>query len=45
MVRTRELRLPDASESMRRFEMVTDLFRNGAALRLPAADGRLPNGG
>jgi len=45
MVRTRELRLPDVCESMRRFEMVTDLFCNGAALRLPTADGRSPNGG
>ena len=45
MVRTRELRLPDASGSMGRFEMVTDLFCNGAALRLPTADGQTPNGG
>ncbi len=45
MVRTFELRLPEVSESARRFEMVTDLFCNGAALRSPAADGRWPSGG
>jgi hypothetical protein len=38
MVRTRELRLRNVPESMRRFEMVTDLFRNGAASKMPIAD-------
>ena len=43
MVRTRELRLQNVSESMRRFEMVTDLFCNGAALdcRRPIAESRM----
>jgi hypothetical protein len=44
MVRTREMRLQNAAESTRRFEMVTDLFCNGAGTRLPNADCRLPNG-
>ena len=44
MIRTRELRLQNVPESMRRFEMVADLFRNGAGFRLPISECRLPNG-
>jgi AcrR family transcriptional regulator len=44
MIRTSNLRLQSVPESMHKFEMVTDLFCNGAAFRLPIADCRLPNG-
>ena len=51
MVRTGNLRLQNVPESVRRFEMVTDLFCNGARKRLPISQGaqprqdcRLPNG-
>jgi len=51
MLRTRELRLQNASEAVRKFEGVTELFFNGAANRMPDAEEaparcecRLPNG-
>jgi hypothetical protein len=45
MVRAREPPLQKLSDSMRRLEVVTDLFCREASVRSPDAERRLPNGG